>query len=182
MYDKRIMKNLMSLSKKLIFPISLILILSFSRLIPHPWNFSPILAVGIFSGFYFRKFFLASIIVILAMFIGDVFLGFHNTMFFTYISLLAAVALGLLISKFNFLQIIAAGLTSSICFFIITNFGSWLTLEMYEKNLSGLVQSYILAIPFFHNTVLSTLLYLIVIKLLFENAPRKIREELSLFR
>ena len=116
------------------------------------------------------------------MFIGDVFLGFHNTMFFTYISLLAAVALGLLISKFNFLQIIAAGLTSSICFFIITNFGSWLTLEMYEKNLSGLVQSYILAIPFFHNTVLSTLLYLIVIKLLFENAPRKIREELSLFR
>ena len=144
----------MCLSKKLIFPISLILILSFSRLIPHPWNFSPILAVGIFSGFYFRKFFLASIIVILAMFIGDVFLGFHNTMFFTYISLLAAVALGLLISKFNFLQIIAAGLTSSICFFIITNFGVWLVGNIYSKTFEGFLSCYIAAIPFFGNTIL----------------------------
>ena len=182
MYDKEIMKNLLPVSKKLIFPISLILILSFSRLIPHPWNFSPILAAGIFSGFYFRKFFLGSIIVILSMFIGDVFLGFHDTMLFTYISMLVAVALGLLISKFNFFQIIITGLTSSICFFIITNFGSWLTLEMYEKNLSGLFQSYVLAIPFFHNTILSTLLYLVVLKLLFEIAPRKIRQELTLFR
>ena len=150
-----------------LLPISLILILSFSRLIPHPWNFTPVLAMGIFSGFYFKNFILGSFIVICSMFIGDLYLGFHSTMFFTYISLIIAVALGLFVNKFKFTEVLFTGLTSSVCFFVITNFGAWLTLEMYEKNLTGLLQSYVLAIPFFHNTLISTLLYLVVLKLLF---------------
>ena len=73
--------------KYYILPIGLILILSLSRIIPHPPNFTPILAVGIFSGFYFKNFILGFFTVISAMFLGDLFLGFHNTMFFTYISM-----------------------------------------------------------------------------------------------
>ena len=148
-------------------PICLILILSFSRLIPHPWNFTPVLAMGIFSGFYFKNFILSSFIVVFSMFVGDLFLGFHSTMFFTYTSLIIAVVLGLLIKKFKFTEILFYGVASSVCFFLVTNFGAWLTLEMYEKNLTGLFQSYVLAIPFFHNTLISTLFYLIVLKLLF---------------
>ena len=159
----KINKNL----KNYFLPICLILVLSFSRLIPHPWNFTPILAVGIFSGFYFKNFILSLFIVILSMFIGDLFLGFHSTMFFTYISLALAVVIGLFIKHFKFTEILFSGLASSVCYFIITNFGAWLTLEMYEKNLAGLLQSYILAVPFFHNTLISTLLYLAVLKLLF---------------
>ena len=140
-------------------PVSLILILSFSRLIPHPWNFTPILATGIFSGFYFRKFYLSLFIVIFSMFLADLYLGFHNTMFFTYISLTVAVVLGIYIKHFKFNEILISGLLSSVFFFIITNFGAWLTLDMYEKNLSGLMSSYILAIPFFGNTFLSTLVF-----------------------
>ena len=155
-------------------PIGLILILSFARVIPHPSNFTPILAVGIFSGFYFRNFLLGLSIVIFSMFLGDLYLGFHGTMFFTYISLVMAVALGLLIKHFKFTEILFSGLASSVCFFIITNFGAWLTLEMYEKNFAGLLQSYVLAIPFFHNTLISTFLYLIVLKLLFDLAIKKI--------
>ena len=154
-------------------PICLILILSFSRLIPHPWNFTPVLAMGIFSGFYFKNFILSSFIVICSMFIGDLYLGFHSTMFFTYISLIIAVALGLFVNKFKFTEVLFTGLASSVCFFAITNFGAWLTLEMYEKNLTGLLQSYVLAIPFFHNTLISTLLYLVVLKLLFNFIVRK---------
>ena len=148
-------------------PICLILVLSFTRLIPHPWNFTPILAASIFSGFYFKNFFLGLFVVIFSMFLGDLYLGFHSTMFFTYVSLALAVAIGILIKNFKFFEILVSGLTSSICFFVITNFGAWLTLEMYEKNLSGLINSYVLAIPFFHNTLISTLVYLILIKLLF---------------
>ena len=148
-------------------PICLILVLSFTRLIPHPWNFTPILAASIFSGFYFKNFFLGLFVVIFSMFLGDLYLGFHSTMFFTYASLALAVAIGILIKNFKFSEILVSGLTSSICFFVITNFGAWLTLEMYEKNLSGLINSYVLAIPFFHNTLISTLVYLILIKLLF---------------
>ena len=159
----KINKNL----KDYFLPICLIIVLSFSRLIPHPWNFTPVLAMGIFSGFYFKNFILSSFVVIFSMFIGDLFLGFHSTMFFTYASLIIAVVLGLFINKFKFTQILFSGLASSVCFFVVTNFGAWLTLEMYEKNLAGLFKSYVLAIPFFHNTLISTLFYLIVLKLLF---------------
>ena len=153
--------------KNYYLPICIILVLSFSRLIPHPWNFTPILAVGIFSGFYFKNFILSLFIVILSMFIGDLFLGFHSTMFFTYISLALAVVIGLFIKHFKFTEILFSGLVSSVCFFIITNFGAWATLEMYEKNLAGLINSYVLAIPFFHNTLISTFLYLFLIKIIF---------------
>ena len=159
----KINKNL----KGSFLPICLIIVLSFSRLIPHPWNFTRVLAMGIFSGFYFKNFILSSFVVIFSMFIGDLFLGFHSTMFFTYTSLIIAVVLGLFINKFKFTEILFSGLASSVCFFVVTNFGAWLTLEMYEKNLAGLFQSYVLAIPFFNNTLISTLFYLIVLKLLF---------------
>ena len=151
----------------LVIPIVIILSLSLTRLIPHPWNFTPVLATGIFAGFYFKQFYLSLFIVILSMFIGDLYLGFHSTMFFTYISLAVAVIIGLYIKHFKFTEILFSGLVSSVCFFIITNFGAWLTLEMYEKNFTGLLQSYVMAIPFFHNTLISTFLYLILLKLLF---------------
>ena len=159
--------------KNYFLPIFLIIVLSFSRLIPHPWNFTPVLAMGIFSGFYFKNFILSSFIVVFSMFVGDLFLGFHSTMFFTYTSLIIAVVLGLLIKKFKFTEILFYGLASSVCFFLVTNFGAWLTLEMYEKSLAGLLQSYILAIPFFHNTLISTFLYLILLKLLFNLFVKK---------
>jgi hypothetical protein len=159
--------------KRLILPIGLILVLSFSRLIPHPANFTPILAVGVFAGFYFRNFILSLFIVISSLFIGDLVIGFHSTMIFTYSSLILAVAIGLLIKKFNFKEILFSGLSSSVIFFIVTNFGSWLTLEMYEKNLSGLLHSYFMGIPFFHNTLISTLIYLVVFKLFLEFSTKK---------
>ena len=102
------------------------------------------------------------------MFISDIYLGFHNTMLFTYVSLAAAVALGLFITRFKLSEILISGLISSIFFFLITNFGAWLTLEIYEKNISGLIASYTMAIPFFHNTLISTFLYLFVLKFIFE--------------
>ena len=162
------MKSMNKSLKYYLFPVSLILILSFSRLIPHPSNFTPILAVGIFSGFYFRQLYLSIFIVIFSMFLGDLYLGFHSTMLFTYFSLAIAVVIGLFVKKFKFSEILFSGLLSSAVFFIITNFGAWLTLEMYEKSFAGLLSSYVLAIPFFHNTMISTLLYLLLIKVLFE--------------
>ena len=102
------------------------------------------------------------------MFIGDLYLGFHNTMLFTYIGLGIAVAIGMLIKSFKFLEIIITGLVSSLAFFLITNFGAWMTLEMYDKNLAGLISAYVLAIPFFHNTLVSTFLYLFLFKLIFD--------------
>jgi len=155
-------------NKAYIYSILLVAILVQLRLLPHPPNFSPILAASIFSGFYFRSFFLGLFVIIFSMFLGDLYLGFHSTMFFTYISLVVAVTLGFLIKNLKISQIILSGLSSSVCFFLITNLGAWMTLDMYEKNLSGLMTSYTLAIPFFQNTLISTLLYLFLFKIFLE--------------
>jgi len=167
------MEKFYKIFKQYYMPICLILILSFTRLVPHPWNFTPILAAGVFSGFYFKNLYLSIFIAIFAMFIGDLYLGFHSTMFFTYVSLIAAVGIGCLIKYFKLLEILLGGLASSVIFFIITNFGAWLTLDMYEKNITGLLKSYTLAVPFFHNTLISTLLYLILLKLIFDFSTKK---------
>ena len=167
------MKNFIEILKKYSFPIILIIILTSSRLVPHPHNFTPILAVGVFSGYYFKNFFLSSFIVILSMFIGDIYFGFHNTMFFTYIALITTITIGFFIKKFKFIEILFAGLLSSILFFLITNFGVWLVSGLYQPNLNGLIHCYVMAIPFFHNTLISTLLYIFILKLLFNFSVRK---------
>ena len=174
------MKTFYKKYNKYILPIFLIVILSFSRLIPHPWNFTPILAAGIFSGFYFKNFFLSLFIVVSAMFLSDIYLGFHNTMFFTYIALAIATGIGIYIKQLKTFEIFVSGFVSSVCFFIITNFGAWISLEMYEKNLSGLINSHVMAIPFFHNTLISTIIYLFVIQIMFDNIfnKEKVRKKL----
>ena len=173
MIQKLIMIKLKNNLKVLILPVSLILVLSFSRLIPHPYNFTPILAAGVFGGFYFKNFILSLFVVIISMFVGDLIIGFHSTMSLTYSALAAAAGIGTLIKKFNFKEIILSGISSSVIFFLITNFGSWLTMAMYEKSFSGLLQSYVMGIPFFHNTLLSTLIYLLVVKFTLEFVNKK---------
>lgn len=102
------------------------------------------------------------------MFIGDLFLGFHNTMFFTYIALIVPVTFGIYAKHLKLSSIFTSSVISSISFFVITNFGAWLTLDMYEKNFAGLINSYAMAIPFFHNTIISTFFYLLLFKFLFD--------------
>ena len=83
-----IMGSLFDIVKKNIFPVSLILILALARLIPHPPNFTPIVAVAILSGYFFRHLYLTFTILIVSMLIADSFIGFYNNMFVVYFSLL----------------------------------------------------------------------------------------------
>ena len=100
-------------------PLVLILIVSFSRLIPHPYNFTPLLATGIFAGFYFKQFYLSLFIVIFSMFIGDLFLGFHSTMFFTYVALIVPVLFGIYAKHLKIYSILTSSVISSISFILI---------------------------------------------------------------
>ena len=82
------MQNLLNILKKEIFPISLIIILAFARLIPHPPNFTPIIAVAIISGYFFKNFNLSVLILLAAMLISDLFIGFYENIIFVYLSLI----------------------------------------------------------------------------------------------
>ena len=160
------MQNLSKNLKREIFPIALILILALARLIPHPPNFTPIIAVAIMSGYFFKNINLSFLTLVVAMLIGDIFIGFYENMIFVYASLLLITFVFYKISnKINFKSLFIYGFIGSLIFFIISNFGVWALGSpgvydiVYEKNLNGLVECYILAIPFFGNTFLSTVIF-----------------------
>ena len=81
------MKNLLMILKKELFPIGLILILTFAKLIPHPPNFTPVIAVAIMSGYFFKNIYLSFATLLIAMLLADAFIGFYNNMIFVYLSL-----------------------------------------------------------------------------------------------
>ena len=68
----------------------------------------------------------------------------------------------------KFKNVVLFTLSGSLIFFIISNFGVWFVSNIYERTILGLVECYILAIPFFFNTIISTFLYLIVSKVIFD--------------
>mgnify|MGYP006133534799 FL=1 len=157
------MLNLSSFIKNLkieIFPITIILILAFSRLLPHAPNFTPIIATALMSGFLLKNKNLSLIVVLMAMFISDLIIGFYSSYFFVYFSLILIILIfSSFVKKINFKNLLVLSISSSLLFFIVTNFGVWAMGNMYEKNFSGLVLCYIFAIPFFTNTLLSTIFF-----------------------
>ena len=141
--------------------ILLIIILTlfavFSRLIPHPPNFTPLLAIALYAGISFKnkKLF---IIPLVAMIVSDVFLGYHSSILSVYFSLLIIFYIGYVsFKKYSLNNLILLSITSSLMFFILTNFGVWVI--GYPKTFEGLMACYIAAIPFFHNTLFGTFLY-----------------------
>lgn len=143
-------------SKVSIFVIILLAVVS--RLIPHAPNFAPIGGLALFSGSNFKNK-IALLIPLAAMFISDIFLGFHKTIFYVYVSFIVIVLIGGLIKNNKWQSLLLASLTSSVLFFLITNFGVWASFDMYPKTIDGLMQSYVMGLPFFRNTVLSDLFY-----------------------
>ena len=132
----------------------LIAILAFSRLIPHPPNFTPLLGMAVFAGAMLDKKLLAFMVPLIAMFLSDLFLGIHSSI------IMLNVAMGfLLVSKFTYLKVFVTLFSGAFIFFIITNFAVWLGSGMYSQDINGLISCYIMALPFFQNTLISTLMY-----------------------
>ena len=154
------MQNFSSNLKKEIFPISLILILAFSRLMPHPDNFTPVIALAIMSSYFFKNINFSYSIMLFSMLIADFFIGFYSYMLFVYLSLFLIVLIFFNISKkINYKNLFIFGFLGSTVFFLVSNFGVWFVGNLYERNINGLIECYFMAIPFFKNTVISTLVF-----------------------
>jgi hypothetical protein len=131
------------------------------RILPHIPNFAPITAIALFGSVYLNKKY-ALVIPIIAMLISDIIIGFPE--FWVSVSIYASfILIGLLgfwlRKNKNIFNIIGVTLTSSLSFFIITNFAVWAATPWYGKNLTGLLQCYYMAIPFFRNTMLGDIFY-----------------------
>ena len=138
----------------LLFLFMFVFILVF-RYFPHPPNFTPVLALTLYTSIYFGL--RSSPFVILAFAFSDYFLGFHQLLIFTWGSLAIISVIG--VFGKSFLSRLALLFLSSIIFFMCSNFGVWVFSEFYTKDLEGLLQCYVLAIPFFTNTIISTFVF-----------------------
>lgn len=146
---------------KIILAITLVILGVSGRVLPHIWNFAPIVAIGLFAGVYLgRKY--ALLLPLASMLIGDIFIGFYDLklMFFVYGSFALAGGVGYLIRNHkNVFTISAASLSASTIFYIITNWAVWQFSPFYEKTAEGLILSYTLALPFFRGALVGDLFY-----------------------
>tara|TARA_B110000305_G_C19109703_1_gene479184 strand:- start:94 stop:597 length:504 start_codon:yes stop_codon:yes gene_type:complete len=138
--------------------------LAASRFIPHPPNFTSLIALSFYVPALLGVRYLP--VLILSFLITDLFIGFHSVTLFTWGSV---VIIGLS-TKFFFiskLSRIIGALIGATIFFVITNFGVW-SLGSYGYTVEGLLICYTLALPFFANTLVSTIIFSAIIEIILE--------------
>lgn len=140
--------------------LALILLAAALRIAPHPWNFTPVGAMALFAGATLKDRRLAFLFPLLALFVGDIFIGFHKLIPIVYASFLINVAIGLwLRDRRTVSRISLATLLGAIQFFLVTNFAVWQFLSGYPHTATGLLACYIAGVPFFWNTLAGDTLY-----------------------
>ena len=142
--------------------IGIFLALAASRLIPHPPNFTSLIALSFYIPALLGVRFLPALIFCFGL--TDLIIGFHGTILFTWGSV---IVIALFSSKFikSSLSRISGALLGALIFFIITNFGVW-TLGSYGHTFHGLLTCYTLALPFFGNSLLSTIICSFIIEMI----------------
>ena len=129
--------------------------LAASRFVPHPPNFTSLLALSFYVPAILGIRYLP--ILIVSFIITDLVIGFHEVTLFTWGSIIL-IGLG---SKFfikTILNRILGSLLGASLFFLITNFGVW-SLGLYGYSLNGFVSCYTLALPFFAYSLISTFIF-----------------------
>jgi len=138
-------------------------------------GFSSVIAVSLFAGITFREKKLAFLVPLLALFISDSLLqvlyklnlfpyaGFYNGQLYNYGLFILITLIGIWLRNYKTPGIIIAALIGPTVFFLLSNFIVWKTqgtIMGYNQDLSGLMQSYAFGIPFYRNSLISTIIFL----------------------
>lgn len=147
------------IKKATVIAVALIVVGVVLRLVPHTANFAPIGAIALFGGAVLSPR-LGWWLPVVAMIISDIFLGFHDTILFTWggFALIALFGMSLRNTN-NWLRIPLGALSSGIIFYVVSNFGVWVVGSLYPHTLQGLVDCFVAAIPFFKTSLLADLVY-----------------------
>jgi hypothetical protein len=141
------------------------------RLLPHPYNFTPVAGMCLFGGAHFRDLRVAFAVPLLAMFASDLVLASTvydfsalRSMPIVYLAFALTVVLGRLLgSRSHALRVGSASVGAAVLFYLITNFGVWSRGTLYPMTWEGLVACYVAAIPFLRNAILGNCFYAIVL-------------------
>src|SRR5437764_10294569 len=140
--------------------LTIVVLAAILRVLPHPWNLTPIGAMALFSGAMFRNRWVAFLLPLASLFAGDLFVGFHKLMFVVYASFAVSIAIGRWLAQTkSVLRIGGAVLLGALQFFVVTNFAMWAIGGFYPRTSTGLAACFAAAIPFFWNTLAGDALY-----------------------
>lgn len=156
--------------------ILFILAAALTRLLPHPPNFAPITAMAVFGAITFGRWRTAAVAPLVALFVSDLAKellwrqgmsaqwGIYRGMWVTYgttalIALMSRVAHG----SRRVSVIAGTTLLGSSVFFLVTNFAIWARGTRFPHTLDGLLDCYVIAIPFFRNSLAGDVVYATVL-------------------
>lgn len=138
------------------------------RVLPHGWNMTPVLALALFAGARLQAPALRFVLPLAVMLLSDLLLGFHDTMLYVYAALLLVVLMGQgLGGKASLPGHAGMSVAGSLTFFLITNFGVWMSGALYPLTAEGLVSSYIMGLPFLWKTLAGDLFFVVMFFALF---------------
>ena len=139
---------------------SLIVLAAAVRIAPHPWNFTPIGAMALFSGAIFRDRRFAFFFPLVALFAGDLFVGPHCLMPVVYASFLIEIFIGTWLQGRRSVPRIGLAVSlGALQFFLITNFAAWRIFDTYPQTPAGLFSCYVAGLPLFGNTLAGDAIY-----------------------
>ena len=177
------------MKKNLFLIVLFIAIIFFGRILPHPYNFTPLIAVTLLSSYALSNKLLVITIPIFGFWLSDLFMnnviyaGYYNDftifntgMIWTYGAIVLVALLGnAFLDKISSSKVALASLSGSTLFYLISNFGVWAYSPMYAKTLVGLIQCYSLALPFYGTSLIGDLIYCGILfgsyQLFFSNNP-----------
>jgi len=153
------------LNSRWFFLTALIVIGVFSRWIPHPGNFTALGATALLAGSVLRSNKAALLLPLLILFLSDLVLGFHSGMLIIYAAFLLTTWMGSWIPERNYfersqaMKIFGFAISGSFVFYVLTNFAVWLNGTMYTHDTAGLIQCYVMGLPFLKNQILGDLFF-----------------------
>ena len=144
--------------------IGIFLALAASRFIPHPPNFTSLLALSFYVPALLGIRYLPALVI--SFFITDLLIGYHSVTLFTW----GSVILIGLSSRFFLSSLttrVSGSLLGACIFFLITNFGVW-SIGSYGYTIEGFILCYTLALPFFAYSIVSTLAFSVIIETVYK--------------
>jgi hypothetical protein len=148
-------------ASELALALSLVALDVVARLAPHAPNFTPVAASALFAGAVLRSRPLAPAVPLAAMLVSDLVVGSYDwrVMGVVYAALAFPALLGMWARTRSTVLFAPLALSSSLLFFVSTNFAVWAWSGMYAHDLDGLVRCYVAALPFLQNTMIGDMFW-----------------------
>ena len=153
--------------------LGIFLVLASSRLIPHPPNFTSLMALSFYVPVFLGLRYIPSLLI--AFILTDFIIGYHSGTHWTWGSVLVIGLISQYFSKNMSLRLVGA-LTGAFIFFLVTNFGVWIS-GMYGYTINGLLNCFVLAIPFFTYSLISTLIFSVLIETCYNIYKNRIQDK-----